>query len=143
MTKLPRKKSLAFLDHLKEFVIKPDGLTGGKGVKLSGEHLKTKEEALDYCNELLEKGNVVIEEKLDGEEFSLQTLTDGKSFLHFPPVQDHKRAFEGDSGPNTGGMGSYSDADLLLPFLTEEGRSCSKKNNRTGRFSHQPGSRNL
>ena len=110
----------SFLDHLKEFAVKPDGLTGGKGVKLSGEHLKTKEDALEYCRELLEKGNVVIEEKLDGEEFSLQTLTDGKSFLHFPPVQDHKRAFEGDAGPNTGGMGSYSDSDFLLPFLTAE-----------------------
>ena len=110
----------SFLDHLKEFAVKPDGLTGGKGVKLSGEHLKNKEDALDYCSMLLEKGNIVIEEKLDGEEFSLQTLTDGKGFLHFPPVQDHKRAFEGDSGPNTGGMGSYSDSDFLLPFLTAE-----------------------
>ena len=116
-----------FLDHLKEFAIKPDGLTGGKGVKLSGEHLKTREEALDYCSQLLEKGEVVVEEKLDGEEFSLQTLTDGKGFLHFPPVQDHKRAFEGDLGPNTGGMGSYSDADFLLPFLTKEDVLAARK----------------
>ena len=110
-----------FLDQTGNFVIKPDGLTGGKGVKLYGEHLKSKEEAVSYCNEVLETHpKVVVEEKLEGEEFSLQTLTDGSGFVHFPPVQDHKRAFEGDAGPNTGGMGSYSDSNFLLPFLTAE-----------------------
>ncbi|HLI75298.1 MAG TPA: phosphoribosylglycinamide synthetase C domain-containing protein, partial [Acidobacteriaceae bacterium] len=61
----------------------------------------------------------VIEEKLEGEEFSLLSFTDGTTLRHMPPVQDHKRAFEGDRGPNTGGMGSYSAADGLLPFLTQ------------------------
>jgi phosphoribosylamine---glycine ligase len=110
-----------FLRELGEYVIKPDGLTGGKGVKVFGEHIVTEEEALEYCLEILSSNaRVVIEEKLDGEEFSLQTLTDGESFLHFPPVQDHKRAFDNDSGPNTGGMGSYSDSNFLLPFLTQQ-----------------------
>ncbi len=119
-------------DYLKElgsYVVKPDGLTGGKGVKVFGEHIHNDEEALSYCNEILESHNaVVIEEKLEGEEFSLQTLTDGnEGFLHFPVVQDHKRAFEDDIGPNTGGMGSYSDANFLLPFLTAEDVDAAKK----------------
>jgi len=110
-------------------VIKPDGLTGGKGVKVYGEHLHSDEEAFEYCNELLEVHDaVVIEEKLEGEEFSLQTLTDGNGgFLYFPAVQDHKRAFNGDTGPNTGGVGSYSDANLLLPFLTVADIEAAKK----------------
>ena len=116
-----------FLDETPDFVVKPDGLTGGKGVKLYGEHLKSREDALAYCDRVLESGPVVIEEKLEGEEFSLQTLTDGEDFLHFPPVQDHKRAFEGDRGPNTGGMGSYSDSNLLLPFLTEDDVKAASK----------------
>ena len=117
-----------FLDELEGFVIKPDGLTGGKGVKLNGEHLHSKDEAIKYCDEVLESHpSVIIEEKLQGEEFSLQTLTDGSGFLHFPPVQDHKRAFDGDLGNNTGGMGSYSDANLLLPFLKKEDVDAASK----------------
>ena len=108
-----------FLEELGEFVIKPDGLTGGKGVKISGEHLQSAEEGMLYVHEIIgNHSKAIAEEKLEGEEFSLQTLTDGKTFLHFPVAQDHKRAYEEDLGPNTGGMGSYSDANFLLPFLT-------------------------
>ena len=64
--------------------------------------------------------NVVIEDKLEGEEFSLMCFTDGKTVLAMPTVQDHKRAFNDDLGPNTGGMGSYSCGDHLLPFLKRE-----------------------
>ncbi|MEK6942674.1 MAG: phosphoribosylamine--glycine ligase [Nanoarchaeota archaeon] len=107
-----------FLDSIEQCVIKPDGLTAGKGVKVQGDHFSTKQEALDYCNEILQTHpSVVIEEKLEGEEFSLQCLTDGKTVIATPPVQDHKRAFADDKGPNTGGMGSYSCEDHLLPFL--------------------------
>jgi len=110
-----------FIDDLNEIVIKPDGLTGGKGVKVQGDHFKTKEEAINYCKEVLESHHtVIIEEKLDGEEFSLQCLTDGKTVVGTPPVQDHKRAYEDDKGPNTGGMGSYSCENHLLPFLKKE-----------------------
>jgi phosphoribosylamine--glycine ligase len=110
----------AYLRELGEFVVKPDGLTGGKGVKVSGVHLAGHHEALAYCEELLAGPHaaVVIEEKLDGEEFSLQSFCDGRNLVDMPAVQDHKRAYEGDEGPNTGGMGSYSDGDHLLPFLT-------------------------
>ena len=62
---------------------------------------------------------VQIEERLEGQEFSLQTITDGESVVHCPLVQDHKRAEEGDTGPNIGGMVSYSCADFSLPFLTD------------------------
>ncbi|PIO06042.1 phosphoribosylamine--glycine ligase [Candidatus Micrarchaeota archaeon CG08_land_8_20_14_0_20_59_11] len=109
------------LDAEKGFVVKPDGLTGGKGVKVLGDHLRGVEDALDYCEEVLAKhASVVIEEKLEGEEFSLQSLTDGVAVQDCPPVQDHKRAFEGDEGPNTGGMGSYSCENHLLPFMGRE-----------------------
>ena len=63
-------------------------------------------------------GEFVIEEKFTGEEFSLMSFCDGETLKHMPVVQDHKRAYEGDSGPNTGGMGTYSDANHSLPFLS-------------------------
>ena len=104
------------------FVIKPDGLTGGKGVKVFEEHFHRIEEAVQYCDELFANDHeaVVIEERLDGEEFSFQSFFDGRHIAHMIPVQDHKRAYDGDKGPNTGGMGSYSCADHLLPFLTPD-----------------------
>ncbi len=110
-----------YLLELGEYVLKPDGLTGGKGVKVKGEHFQTEQEAIAYCEEVLAgHGKIVVEEKLIGEEFSLMSITDGKTVIDMPAVQDHKRAFDGDQGPNTGGMGSYSDADHSLPFLTKE-----------------------
>lgn len=110
-----------FLNEIESVVVKPDGLTGGKGVKVQGDHFNTKEEALKYCDNVLKTdSSVVVEEKLDGEEFSLQCLTDGKTVIAMPPVQDHKRAFEDDKGPNTGGMGSYSCENHSLPFLKKE-----------------------
>ena len=107
-----------FFSEINGIVVKPDGLTGGKGVKVQGDHFNTKEEALAYCKEVLETHPaVVVEEKLDGEEFSLQCLTDGKTVIATPPVQDHKRAYDGDKGPNTGGMGAYSPTPLSTPKL--------------------------
>jgi phosphoribosylamine--glycine ligase len=101
-----------------DFVIKADGLKGGKGVKLSGEHLHSVEEGVAYAKECLAEGDrVVVEEKLIGQEFSLMSFVDGTTVVDMVPVQDHKRAYVGDKGPNTGGMGSYSDANHLLPFL--------------------------
>lgn len=110
-----------YMETLGSFVVKPDGLTAGKGVRVFGEHLRTVEEAIDYAQAALTGGGatVQIEEKLEGQEFSLQTITDGEEVIHLPLVQDHKRAFNGDEGPNTGGMGSYSCADFSLPFLAE------------------------
>lgn len=108
----------AFLNELPGIVIKPDGLTGGKGVLVQGDHFTTREEALQLCRQILAQSpSLIVEEKFDGEEFSLQCLCDGKTVVGTPLVQDHKRRFDGDRGPNTGGMGSYSLADHLLPFL--------------------------
>jgi phosphoribosylamine--glycine ligase len=110
-----------YMEGLGAFVVKPDGLTGGKGVRVFGEHLHTIDEALDYAQAAVaDDGKVQVEERLEGEEFSLQTITDGAAVVHCPLVQDHKRAFEGDRGPNTGGMGSYSCPDLSLPFVAAE-----------------------
>lgn len=126
------KDAKKFLDSIDKCVVKPDGLTGGKGVKVQDDHFQTKKEALDYCNEVLQTHPaVIIEEKFEGEEFSLQCLTDGKTVVATPPVQDHKRAYADDKGPNTGGMGSYSCENHLLPFLTkkdvEEGLEITQK----------------
>lgn len=109
-----------YMEDLGEFVVKDEGLCGGKGVKLSGEHLASAEEGAEYAMQCIRKsGAVVVEEKFEGEEFSLQCLADGKNVIGSPLAQDHKRLMEGDKGPNTGGMGSYSDANHLLPFLSQ------------------------
>ena len=71
----------------------------------------------------------MIEKKLIGQEFSLMSFCDGKHLSHMPAVQDHKRAYEGDTGPNTGGMGTYSDSDHSLPFLDNNHISSAKKIN--------------
>lgn len=112
----------AYMHELDQFVVKPDGLTGGKGVMVYGEHLHSVDEAMEYCVSLFGRGEraVVIEEKLDGEEFSLQSFCDGQHVVDTPAVQDHKRAYDGDEGPNTGGMGSYSCEDHGLPFLSKD-----------------------
>ena len=122
----------AFLDKLAGIVLKPDGLTGGKGVLVQGDHFKSKDEALKLCRQILkESSSVIVEEKFDGEEFSLQCLCDGKTVVGTPLVQDHKRRFDGDQGPNTGGMGSYSLPDHLMPFLkasdVEEGLEITRQ----------------
>lgn len=110
-----------FLDELDGIVVKPDGLTGGKGVMVQGDHFQSKEEALLYCKQVLtEHPSVIIDERLEGEEFSLQCLSDGKTVVATPPVQDHKRRFVDDKGPNTGGMGSYSCEDHALPFMDQK-----------------------
>jgi len=110
-----------FLDELDGIVVKPDGLTGGKGVMVQGDHFQTKAEALEYCRQVLkEHASVTIDERLEGEEFSLQCLCDGKTVVLTPPVQDHKRRFVDDKGPNTGGMGSYSCEDHALPFMNQK-----------------------
>ncbi len=112
-----------FLERLGEgaYVIKANGLMGGKGVRVAGDHLHSFDEALAYCQEIISSGqSIVIEEKLIGQEFSFMCFCDGQKIVPMPLVQDHKRAFAGDEGPNTGGMGSYSNPDHSLPFLRKE-----------------------
>ncbi|MFB6353073.1 MAG: phosphoribosylamine--glycine ligase [Halobacteriales archaeon] len=101
----------------RDLAVKPAGLTGGKGVKVIGDQV-TAEEAKDYLR-ASDYDRVVLEERLVGEEFTVQALVANGELRVTPAVQDHKRAYEGDEGPNTGGMGSYADATAALPFLTE------------------------
>jgi phosphoribosylamine--glycine ligase len=110
-----------YIEKLGNVAVKPSGLTGGKGVRIMGDQLADTGEAYEYALEILGKGDeVVIEENLEGEEFTLQAFVDGETLAFAPCVQDHKRAFEHDLGPNTGGMGSYSDTDVILPFMLVE-----------------------
>lgn len=119
-----------FLNQLKGIVLKPDGLTGGKGVQVQGDHFETRKDALKLCEQILTGGSsLIVEEKFDGEEFSLQCLCDGIHVVATPLVQDHKRRFDGDKGPNTGGMGSYSGRPFDAFFETT---------GFTGRTEHYP-----
>ena len=100
-------------------VVKADGLAAGKGVTVA----QTRDEALKALEKCMAEkvfgasgDRVLVEEFLSGEEVSILTLSDGKNVVHMVPSQDHKRAYDGDAGPNTGGMGAYSP----VPALTEE-----------------------
>jgi len=101
-----------------DLAVKPAGLTGGKGVRVIGDQV-TAEGAKEYIRES-DHDRLVLEERLVGEEFTVQALVANGDLRVTPAVQDHKRAYEGDEGPNTGGMGSYSDAELELPFMDRE-----------------------
>lgn len=122
----------AYLKHSGPVAIKPVGLTGGKGVKTTGTDLPTKTSEVAYAKDLFQKKiggfeKILIEELLDGEEYSLQAFVDGKNIHVMPLVQDHKRAYDNDLGPNTGGMGSYSDHNHLLPFVSETNYEASSQ----------------
>ncbi len=115
--------ALAFLDaNGPVWAIKPVGLTGGKGVQVHGDHFTDVAGAKAYAASIFDSGAgggaLQFEELAVGEEFTVMAFTDGHAVLPMIAVQDHKRLLEGDKGPNTGGMGSYSQADGLLPFLT-------------------------
>lgn len=105
-------------------VVKADGLAAGKGVIVCS----TTEEALEAVNRIMvreEFGRVagrqiVVEKRLEGEELSILALVSGRTIIPLAPSQDHKRAFDGDAGPNTGGMGAYSPTPLATPELLSE-----------------------
>ncbi len=104
-------------------VIKADGLAAGKGVIVA----MTKEEALEAVHEIMDDAafgkagsRVVIEEFMDGEEASLLAFTDGRTIVPMVSSQDHKRAYDGDKGPNTGGMGTYAPAPVMTKELVAE-----------------------
>ncbi len=112
----------AYLQNKDRIIVKADGLTAGKGAYVC----RTREEALIAVEDIMEKkvygsagDRVVIEEFLDGREVSYLAFTDGKTIVPLEPAQDHKAAYDGDEGPNTGGMGAYSPAPLLTPELQE------------------------
>jgi phosphoribosylamine--glycine ligase len=107
------------IDH--DFVIKPDGLTGGKGVMVQGVHFNSRDDGVKIVRNYLKskRDRVLVERKVVGEEFSLQAFVKGKKIYFLPIVQDYKRAYEGDIGPNTGGMGSICFSEKGLPFIEE------------------------
>jgi phosphoribosylamine--glycine ligase len=105
-----------YIEEFPDSVIKPAGLTGGKGVKVMGEHIKTLDEAKKYIAEVVKNDRVVIEERLKGEEVTIMAFVDGKNLSPMPTVQDHKRAYENDQGPNTGAWARTYNS-RLLPFM--------------------------
>ena len=100
-------------------VLKYDGLAAGKGVVIAQDAAEATAALKDMLLDTrFGKGKVVVEDYLEGPEFSFMCFVDGKRIWPMPLAQDHKRAFDGDKGPNTGGMGAYSP----LPFITPEDR---------------------
>ena len=118
------------------YVIKPTGLTGGKGVKISNIHFQNHLEGLTYCQEILDsKQNVIIEEKLDGNEFTLMSYTDGITTSHMPAVIDFKLLDSENSGPNTGSMGCITYSDHKTPFLSvDDINECQTINSKVVQF---------
>ena len=118
----------AALDYVKTgtlpTVLKYDGLAAGKGVVIATT-LEEADAALQdmLCNEAFGKGKVVIEDYLEGPEFSFMCFVNGENVYPMPLSQDHKRAYDNDEGPNTGGMGAYTP----LPFVTEEDEAFARK----------------
>jgi phosphoribosylamine--glycine ligase len=105
------------MQHALPIVVKADGLAAGKGVTVAAERAV----ALAAIDAVLAVPGaaLVIEEFLEGEEVSFFALADGRNVIPFGTAQDHKRAFDGDEGPNTGGMGAYSPAPVMTEALTE------------------------
>jgi phosphoribosylamine--glycine ligase/phosphoribosylformylglycinamidine cyclo-ligase len=117
----PARQYLDSVSH--NVVIKADGLAGGKGVIIP----QTKEEGHQALREMMldhqfgAAGNeVVIEEYLEGDELSVLTFSDGYTIRSLPPAQDHKRIFDGDQGPNTGGMGCYAPTPISSKEVLDE-----------------------
>ncbi|TKB68268.1 MAG: phosphoribosylamine--glycine ligase [Nitrospira sp.] len=116
--------ALAYLDHHElPVVVKADGLAQGKGVVVA----TTREEAKQAVRDSMEHGifgqagqRVLIEQFLDGEELTIMAFTDGLTVVPMLPAQDHKRVGDGDTGPNTGGMGAYCPAPIGTAALREQ-----------------------
>src|SRR5215216_5061342 len=102
--------------HKLPIVVKADGLAAGKGVEVA----TTVDEAVAHIDDIMREPSaaLVVEEFLDGEEASFFVLSDGENAIALASAQDHKRAFDGDQGPNTGGMGAYSPAAIISPEIT-------------------------
>ena len=115
------KRSLyKWLEELSdEVAVKPDTPAAGKGVGVWGDHFDTREQLYEHFIANFKEGPVIVEEKVEGEESSFQAFCDGRHLVPLPETRDHKRAFNGDKGPNTGGMGSYSDKCYHLPFMSQ------------------------
>lgn len=100
--------------------VKPKGLTGGKGVRVEGVQLSSSDDAAEYATKCLERTRapVLLEERLDGVEFTLHSVADGTHAAFFRATYDYSYRDTGDRGPQTGGMGSYCDSTAHLPFMS-------------------------
>jgi len=118
-----------FLDEIgDEVAVKPDKPTAGKGVGVWGDHFTSREQLFEHFRSIFESGSdVLVEEKVEGEESSFQAFCDGKRISALPDTRDYKRAFDFDMGPNTGGMGSYKDKEDWLPFVNKRDREEEEK----------------
>ena len=119
-----RRSAEDALSELKTFasehdgiVIKPDAPARGAGVGVGGTDFRSDEEMSSFFLNVLSKGRVVVEEKIQGEESSFQAFSDGRHFVPAPLTRDYKRSLDGSKGKLTGGMGSYRDAGEGLPFI--------------------------
>lgn len=117
-----KQELLSYIDHDIQYplVIKLDGLAAGKGVGIP----ENRDEAIDFINAAVdEHAQVFVEEYIDGEEASVLCISDGTHIVPFIAAQDHKRVYDGDRGPNTGGMGAYAPAPIMtskrLAFVKE------------------------
>ena len=116
-----RRDLYKWLDELgNKVAVKPDAPAAGKGVGVWGDHFNTREEIWEHFLANFKVGPVIVEEKIEGEESSFQAFCDGKHIVPLPETRDYKRAFDGDKGPNTGGMGTYKDRGDILPFMRTE-----------------------
>ena len=116
-----KQAALAYLEaHGAPIVIKADGLAAGKGVTVAMDMATARDAVEDIFSGKFGGAECVIEEFLEGEEASFFVLTDGKNALPLATAQDHKRVGDGDTGPNTGGMGAYSPAPCMTPALCAE-----------------------
>ena len=123
-----KKDLYKWLDELENKVaVKPDAPAAGKGVGVWGDHFNTREEIFEHFLANFKEGPVIVEEKIEGEESSFQAFCDGKHLVPLPETRDYKRAFDGDKGPNTGGMGTYKNKGNILPFMKPEDWEKEKK----------------
>jgi len=118
-----------FLDEIgNEVAVKPDKPAAGKGVGVWGDHFTSRERLFEHFSSIFDGGSdVIIEEKMEGEESSFQAFCDGKRLAVLPDTRDYKRAFDADMGQNTGGMGSYKDNKDWLPFMERGDREEEEK----------------
>ena len=128
VTSIEKLKDIIDLYNDDSFVIKPEGLTGGKGVKVGGIHFRGKDEGFEYAKSCLEiSGNVIVQDKIEGREFTVMALTDGENIVVTPITFDYPYRFNEDKGPGTGGMGCLSFENGMLPFLEQKDiEECSK-----------------
>lgn len=120
------QKAIDYAEKLDwRIAVKPIGLTEGLGVRVFGDQLKNENEVKKYIRKIINTGiggssKVIIEEKIEGEEFTVQCFVHGEHLLPTPAVQDFKKLLSGENGPNTASMGSYSQKGHLLPFMEEK-----------------------